>query len=245
VSLPLYTRVLWRFRFLVTLGFLLATLLAIVSYAHVHLNGRHLQLTPRKAEVWSAEARLFVTSPGFPWGTTTQEYATTNGGPVPIGDPTRLASLAVLYSDFASRDAVRQIALRDSPVKGKISAEVETTLAGTPTQVIDLQAAAATEHDSVVLAGRAVKALQVWVAGQQRAAGTPKRDRVLVQLLTKPAKPMLIVPRKKTLSIVAFIAVMTAFIGLAFVLENMRPSPESLIERHTAPAPEPTAATPR
>ena len=236
MSLQLYTRVLWRFRYLVLCGFIIATALAVVSYAHVSFSGGHARLTPRKAEVWNAETRLLLAPHGFPQGA----YAQPNSPTGPSFNPDYLATLAVTYAEYAGSDAVRRLALRNSPVKGTISADVESTLAGLPTQVIDLQVASGSAHGAMTLSGRATDALQQYVSEQQRAYGTPTDKRVVLDVLTKPAKPTLLVPRKKTLSIVAFIAIMTAFVGLAFVLENMRPGPESLIARRISAAPEPS-----
>jgi hypothetical protein len=63
-----------------------------------------------------------------------------------------------------------------------------------------------------------------YVESQQQAASIPAAQRISIQVLKRPAPPVIIEPRKKTLPIVIFLAVITAAIGLAFVLENLRPS---------------------
>ena len=161
MSLQLYTRVLWRFRYLVAGGFALAVVIAIVSYA----------TTP--SATYQAEARLFVTSPGFPIGTAQERFVNTGGTPTAIGDPTRLTDVASLYAELASSDVVRRAALAGSPVKGKITAQVESTPIGTLLPVVDVQAAVHSYGGSMILAERAARAFQRWVTKSWTAGLAP------------------------------------------------------------------------
>ncbi len=65
MDLALYGRVLWRFKWLVLLGLLLALALTVFSVAKVDGKG-HLQY--RKQEVWQGEADVLLTQGGFPEG---------------------------------------------------------------------------------------------------------------------------------------------------------------------------------
>ena len=60
-----------------------------------------------------------------------------------------------------------------------------------------------------------------YIADQQASAGIPLKQRVLLQVVS--TKAAVIKGRKKTLAIVAFLAVLIATIALTFVLENHRP----------------------
>src|SRR5207247_35281 len=125
MDVPLYMRVLWRFRVLVAAGLVLAVALALVSFYRVSLNGT-LQLTPRGKEKWTSFARIFVTQQGFEWGSSIIGSNQKSNDSTKIGaqvsEEGRLASLASLYSSFALSDPVRRIMLRGGPVRGKLDA---------------------------------------------------------------------------------------------------------------------------
>jgi hypothetical protein len=108
----LYVRVLWRFRVIVLAGVCLGLALAFFSHVRVSFDGSPTYAY-RQTEVWEAEARLFVTQRGFPWGRTAPKYlpASSNEAapPVPASDPGRLAALATLYSEFAKSDYVQSV----------------------------------------------------------------------------------------------------------------------------------------
>jgi len=234
VNLDLYSRVLWRFRALMLAGLGLALLLSVFSYAKLEFHGGLPHLVPRKAEIFSAQARLFVTTPGFPWGNAQEKFVDTGGSPSAVGDPGRLTSVATLYAQLATSDVVRRGALARSKVKGKISAQVESTQIGTLLPVIDVQAAAPSASGSMKLAEAAANAFQAWVTKQQAAAHIPDSQRVIVQMIARPAKPTVLVPRKATLSIVLFLIVLMVFTAAAFVLDNLRPEPRTFLARSGA-----------
>src|SRR6266852_4496056 len=73
MDLPLYIRVLWRFRLLVLPGFLVAIALAVLAYGKVDFQ-HGLTITPRAIPVYHADALLLVTQKGFPWGESQQPY---------------------------------------------------------------------------------------------------------------------------------------------------------------------------
>ena len=58
---------------------------------------------------------------------------------------------------------------------------------------------------------------------QQKANKVPDRDRVVIQIVTRPRGAEIFQPRSKTMPLVIFLAVMFATVGLAFLLENLRP----------------------
>jgi hypothetical protein len=229
LNLQPYTRVLWRFRLLIATGFVLAVVLALLSYSNT--------------EVWGAQARVLLTTTGFPWGAT-QPASAIAKGVTATNDPSQLGNVATLYAQLANGDAVRRLALPESfahKTKDKINAQVEYTQNGSPLPVIDIQASTQAEADAVPLANRAAASFQSWVSLQEQAAHIPPSQRVIIQVLARADKPTVVTPRKKTLPIVVFIAVMTAFVGSAFLLENLRPSPEAVVAGSLAlkPAGEP------
>ncbi len=221
----LYARVLWRFKLLVALGLLVAVALATLSLVRVSDGG----IAYRQAELWSSTTRLGVTQNGFPEGrllaqgsATPLEDARRLG--IPLADPNRLNTLAVLYAELATSDPVRRVLRRGGPIRGKIVATpVVVGDSRTPLPLIDLMAIAKSRRAAVVLAQRSADALGTYVREQQSVNKVPNADRVIVQQLVRPKSPKIFQPRSKTMAVVVFLAVMFGTFGLVFVLENLRP----------------------
>jgi hypothetical protein len=77
--------------------------------------------------------------------------------------------------------------------------------------------------DAVSIASRGGNALIDYVVSTQNSANIPKSQRIQITVLTQAQPAKLLAGRKKTLPIVIFLSVLLATIGLAFVLENLRP----------------------
>jgi hypothetical protein len=229
LDLPLYFRVIRRFRFLVAGGLVLAIMLAVLAYARVSFDGGMPKLTPRKAEVWQSMTTLYLTQKGFPDGRTILPVTGgTSGQPgLPeFGDPTRFASLTLLYAQFASSDAVRRMALGNRHINALLTADAQfppNSSSGNPLPVLQFLGQAPTPRDAQLVGALGVRALQKYIELRQDKAGIPQSQRVSVQVLTRPKAPTVLIPRKKTLSIAVFMATMIVVIGLAFLLENLRP----------------------
>lgn len=246
MDLQLYVRVLWRFRLLVAVGVLLASALAILSIVRVSSDG----LTYREKELWTSSTRLIVTQQGFPWGrllaqdpTLSVEAARRLG--IPLADPNRLNNLTILYAELATADPVLKLMRRDGPIGGKILATPVVVQDGRYTlPLIDVVAITTSPQRAMRLAMRSAKAFETYLTEQQRLNDVPKSDRVVVQQVERPRGADLYRPRSKTMPVVIFIAVMFAIVGLAFLLENLRPpvrprepvevASESTAQRRTA-----------
>jgi hypothetical protein len=238
----LYARVLWRFRLIVMLGLIIGLLLSVLSMARISSHG----LTYRQAELWSSTTRLGVTQQGFPWG---RLFATEPAAPgqeppsaaeqaarlgIPIADPNRLNNLAVLYAELATSDPVRALMRRDGPIRGKI---IATPLVVGDNRImlplIDVTAIASTRRGAYELALRSATALESYVRDQQRTNNVPDSDRVVIQEVQRPKGADVFQPRSKTMPIVVFLAVLLATVGLAFLLENLRPRTAQVSEPTT------------
>jgi hypothetical protein len=232
VDFNLYVRVLWRFKLLVVAGLVLALALALLSTVRVGGDG----VTYREPELWSSNLRLLVTQSGFPEGrlyaqesVRPGEEATTDGEAsaepgIPVADPARFNALAILYAELAASDPVRQVMRRDGPVRGKIVATaLRDEQSGTLLPLVDLAAISTSPREAALLAQRGANALNTFLQEQQRANDVPAADRVIVQTIVQPRGALLFQPRSKTMSIVVFLVVMLAIVGLAFLLENLRP----------------------
>ncbi len=229
MDLSLYGRVIWRFRWLVALGLLLAIALAVLSVAKVSSHG----LSYRKPEIWQSSTTVLLTQHGFPWGRAVippNQSGATSG-------PAWLAGLTQLYAQFANSDRVKELMLRHGGSKNwtLTAAPVIPTGSSSALPVIALAGLAYTPAAAVraTLIGRA--AFLQYVKSQQSSAAIPESERVDLQVLQNLTPPVVVQPRKKTLPIVIFLAVISATIGLAFILENARPR----VKPVTLAAPEP------
>ena len=232
MDLSLYGRVLWRFRWLVAIGLVLAIVLAVLSVAKISRSG----LSYRKPEIWQSSSTVLLTQKGFPWGRSS--LPPSQQGASQFGGPSWLAGLTELYAQFANSDPVRALMLREgaSPMWKLTAAPVIPSGSSSALPVVQLVGLAYSPKGAIqaTLVGRS--AFMRYVKSQQALAAIPNGDRVDLQVLQTATPPILLQPRKKTLPIVIFLAVMTAAIGLAFILENARPRMKPVT---TLQAPEP------
>jgi hypothetical protein len=190
--------------------------------------------------LWTSTTRLGVTQNGFPWGRLLVQEPTANEQAerlgIPLADPNRLNTLAVLYAELATSDPVRQEMLKAGPLLGKI---VATPVVVGDNRVmlpfIDVAAIATTGRGAVRLAQRAADAFGKFMREQQQANKVPAADRVVVQQLVRPKPPKLYRSRSNTIPVVVFLAVMFATVGLAFLLENMRPPRRPEVDEQAEP----------
>jgi hypothetical protein len=238
MDLQLILRVIWRFRVVVGIGFLLAFGLAFLSYYKVTPGGDRM-LTPRQSESWESLSTIFVTSRGFPWGSTgvgsaagTAETdaesdadgsaAARRAGP----DPVHLTGLASLYIRLATSDAVIEEVEKSGPIVGGLQAfpvSSDDTGRGAQLPMVTLAAQSIGPKEAEQLAARHVKAFVSYIEREQQRAGIPPEERVVLQVVRQPQKAELLQGRKKTRPIIVLVAVMIVVLGLAFTLENLRP----------------------
>lgn len=225
MDLALYTRVLWRFRVLVIGGFILACALAFFSYARLSFAGGSPKISYRQAQTWQSQTRLLITQPGFQVGKLSP-YSTSTTTSTPVATQGWLASLAESYMQLGNSDAVQAVLARDHTVHGTMKVAAETTgpnYNSSTLPVVDIDGSGPTGADAVHASQRGAAVFMKYITQQQISNGVTPRNRVRLQVLNEAAAAQILVKRKKTLPIVIFVAVMTAAIGLAFILENLRP----------------------
>ena len=188
---------------------------------------RRTDLLP-KQPTWQATTRLFVTQQGFPWGRTvlpgdpTPVPPTSTSSGLQFADPTRLAGLAVYYAELINGDLIQRQIRKSVPPGTVLSATPVTDPAtNSPLALIDVMSVAHTPAQAARVSRAGANLFRSYIAHQQASAGIPLKQRVLLQVVS--TKATLIAGRKKTLAIVAFLAVLIATIALTFVLENLRP----------------------
>jgi hypothetical protein len=252
MDLALYFRVIWRFRALVLIGLVVAVVLAGLSMFRVTSHG----LAYRQHETWDSTAVLLVTQQGFPEGRSVFPYKVASDGTVEpstnFADPTRFTNLAQFYSTVAASDQVVALMHRQAPhVPGAISATPLSTGFGsraTPLPLLSITAEAFTPSGAEATAAAATTAFRTYLSRQQHAAQIPANERVVLQVMNQPTSAVLIAGHKKTIPIVVLFTVLIATLGLAFILENLRPrvrpadvmslererTPESVVSSHIA-----------
>jgi capsular polysaccharide biosynthesis protein len=227
MEVALYLRVLWRFKLIVIMGLVLAIGLSFLSLYKV---GGNPMLQARKKPQYVSYSTLFVTQPGFPWGSL---------HPPASADPTRFTSLAILYSQLATTDSVQRILRKSGPMTGKV--EVAPLLDPSNQEALPLISIAGfadSPAGAESLAARETKALLTFISEQQKSSEISDNNRVLVTQVKEPTEARVFQKAKKTLAIVVFLAVMMATCGLAFLLENLRPrvrAQEAAALRHVEP----------
>ena len=214
MDLRLLGSVLRRHSLLVIAGLGLAVALSVLSMARFSTNG----LAYRGHEVWSSSALLLLTTQeGFPWG---RSAGSTNNSGYP-----GLAALTDLYSQYATSDDVKRIMRqRGAPRTWTIKAvpvQAASPYSSAP-PLISLIGTAYSEKEATKAAIAGTSALVSYLKARQSAAAIPVAQRVRIQILQSGTQPLLVQPRKKTLPIVVFLAILSLTLALAFVRENIR-----------------------
>ena len=226
MDLPLYFRVLSRFRYLVVFGLILAVGLTFLSLYRVNLNGKPW-VSYRQQETYQATSTFLLTRRGFPLGNTS----------VGSGSGAGFSSLAVLYAQLVNSDVVRAIVLRQGPLRWKYTAAAveDPNLGALP--VLAVTGLAPTPRRASRIATRVSRAFVTYLKAEQRAARIPVGQRVLVQNISQPVRPTLAKRRRLTLPTVIFLSVLIMTLGLVFILENLRPQVRAPV-RELVQAPE-------
>jgi hypothetical protein len=247
MDLGLYFRVIRRFKWLVLGGLVVAIGLSVLAVARVSFVAGKPKLAYRQGQMFQAETMVFVTQKGFPWGSTIPTYLPANPStpPTPQADPNRLATLATLYAQLATSDQIQaQLHAHRAPVGTFTVNTVPAPAYSNPAilPLLKLDATSPTAADAMVLANDAATVFGDWLRTQQKNAGIPPERRVVVQTVERATKATLVAGRSKTLAAVVFLTVMAATLGLAFVLENMRPRQKTVAATAAPQAPPATAA---
>ena len=202
MDLHRFFSVIYRFRSLILSGFLLACLVAVFSYMKVGPHG----LSYRQQEVWISNATVLVTTPAA-----SEPDATT---------------LATQYAAIVTSDEVRAAAIRIHGIRGKLqgTAGFDPTTQ-TPLPTFAVSGLAASRLDASILANDGVVAVKAFIGKlpSQATTRTAKRPTFSVLQRATPVTAKVFTPRSKTAPVFAFVLVLAATLGLAFLLENLRP----------------------
>jgi hypothetical protein len=218
MDLPLYLRVLWRFKWLVAVGFVIAVGLAVLSMFKVSSKSPYLSY--RSAEQWKATQTLLITPPGAPWlGAGYSENA----------DPSRYSTLGTIYVQFVMSDEVRRLINRTWPLTKYDVIQAFPVLAQSynsnspPLPLISVEVTSFSSVRALQLAKHTVASFRDYVELLQAQNAIPTDRRVAISVVRSYEPPLLIAGRSKTLPAVVFLTIMLGITGICLVLENLRP----------------------
>jgi hypothetical protein len=217
-------RVVWRFKWIVMLGFICAVGLTFLATARVSRDGK---ISYRSSEQWASYSQIFVTQKGFPWG---QLHP---AGGADASD--RFVSLALIYAGLVNSNPVKQLmAAMGPPIVGQVEASALLTSPGSSDAlpIISIAGISTSKVDSLALTARATAGLVQYIQQQQKESGTTATNRVIPQVIQTAGNATVLAGRSKTVPVMVFIAVMTLVLAFVFVLENVRPRVRA-VERPT------------
>ena len=248
MDLPLYARVIWRFRLVVVVGFVLAVALAALAVGMPSFKGGKPGFTYRQHQTWTSTSTIWVTQTGFPLGRSIYDQyiqtgkvdSTTPSTPISkFSDPSRFSGLATVFVALVPSDGVRKIMLRQGPVDGVVGAS-QPTLPGNTSIVlpfVNVYGSASSPDAAQKLSSRAARSLIAYVKDEQNANNISADKRVLLQVVQEAEPAMLTVPRSKARPVIVFLATMLVVIGVVFLLENVRPRVRSVAASDPQAAP--------
>jgi hypothetical protein len=237
MNLSHHARIVWKHRTVMVAGVLMGAVLAFL--AAFSFPG----LERRGGETWRGVSNILVTQKGFPEGRVTlpdqpvegqDGTASQSGGDITgsgtgsddgsqkFADPSRLSSLALLYSVIARSDQVRTKV--PGPVKpGQIRA-VALDATGNRTTflpIIELSTTAASAGAAEKLNQEAADSFKALLASEQEKAGIEPTERIELNVLDRPTNPVLVQGRSITSSVLAFFLCVLGAFALIHLLEGM------------------------
>ena len=206
MDLNLFFRVIRRFKFIVILGVIVATSLALLSFARITNDG----LAYRQPKQWSSIQQLIVSTDVPP------RFRDTT----PVPDPVIVAQD---YVTLATSNAVAPLIRRHGKPPGKVVASIVSNSDGSASRTFDLQGVGTSKAAARAMAILATNALQEYLP-TYNAESYPPPIKIKLTPLGHPTVPEVIKSPSKTRPVFVFLAVLIAFVGIAFILENLRPA---------------------
>ena len=250
MDLGLYLRVLWRFRYIVGIGFVLASRGGGQRIHKGELQPRphiSLRLLPPSRDLASEDAPARDPA-GLSVGpnnatpsirsdvsldTTSTTTSTPSGVQPTVGssllyNPNQFTSLAILYAQLLNSSAIQDPIKRHFPANVLLTGQevVNPSANNEILPLVDVVGIAPTRTEARRVSQAGANLFESYAEQQQVAAAVPANQRVVFRVVS--TTKTLLAGRKKTLPVVAFLGIMIAAIGLAFILENFRPRVRAL-----------------
>jgi hypothetical protein len=214
MDLGLYLRVIWRFRYVVLVGFLLAVGLAFLSFVRVTPEG----ISYRQKETYRATEVVLLTSEKSLFDTAQQA---------------NLSQLAVVFVQIANGDIVRSRILRSGPLRGSYQVGNVFGPNNSLQPLISITGFAQSPRGAVNMTNRVSEALSWWIEESQAQQGVPPQQQFATEPISEP-RAVLAEGRKLTVPMVIFVSMLAATLGLVFILENLKPRANELAPREAS-----------
>ncbi|TMC48139.1 MAG: hypothetical protein E6J20_18980 [Chloroflexi bacterium] len=228
MDLRTHGRVIWRFRFLVAGGLVLATILTFFSYYRVSFN-KGVHVGYRQSQTWQSAETILLTQPGFPWGYSNTPSSQTNA----VTDPNWLTTLSSFYSQVSNSDLIRnRVRAKLHNLNGTYNVSPVLDASQSAVPFMEFDGLATSAGAAVSQARTATGAFLSYLTSNQNASSIPPKRRVVAQIVTTAdlAQAKVISGRRLTIPIVLFLTVLIATLGLAYILENLRSRPPAAVE---------------
>jgi hypothetical protein len=250
-----YLRAVIRFRYLVLLGILPAVAASALMVYHVKASSP--TTWKHRARVsYVAATELLVDGQGGPYlrtsnhvvtqktapagksskgGTSSSTTQTTTASSTLVPDTKSLVDAANLYPLLIQSDAVAQLRERmfgktggTVTAQAALAHQAANRFRPSPLPLITVTATAKRPANAVRLADQTAAAFTRWLALQQAAQNVPANQRILIRELQVPTQARAIGGTSYGLPLIAALAVLLGFAGLAVVLDRLRPRPGDL-----------------
>ncbi len=227
MDLRLHARILWRYRFLIAAGLVLAVLLTLLSLFRVS-TAHGFSLSYRQSPTWQSSETLLL----YP----------ANCDPTNLTCSAKSTISSTFYAQIANseiiRSRVRAKGLLDDNTDYSVTAVTDPNNLNSVTPFLEIDGLGTTAEAATMVARTAASAFSAYLSGTQ--VGTPLSQAVAIQVVSPAVEreAKVVKGRKLTLPILVFLVVMIATIGLAYVLNNLFPPDESEIRgatRRTVP----------
>lgn len=230
MDLGAFVRVMWRFRWLMVAGLVLASLAAFFSIARIDTSRGTPAITYREHEQWISASTVFVTQKGFPWGRAVLDEMVRvegeSGNPIYVpryGDPGRYSGLAALYAELAKSDAVHRDAMTGAGRGEYYEPEVVATPNAGALPLLYIKGYGPTPEAAQRISDRATSAFRDFIASEQVRNNIPAEKRVEVVVTQQAIPAELFEARSPARPVFLFLLILMLFVALSFALENMRP----------------------
>jgi hypothetical protein len=222
-----HLRILWRWRAVLAIGLVAATVVAVLASFKVSPSGVEWRSEP----TYSSTSRTIVTQRGFPLGRAalpmpipTEEPAR-NGPSTPrFAPPERMTELAVVYSYIAKSDQVKTL-ITPVPLDQQINvAAVSNPATGDPLPLMEIATTAHSAPGARALNRAVINSLKQYLDRHGEANDVPPDERVTLDVLNSPPLGVLVGGRTPTLSVVLWLLILALTLVAVYVLENLYPS---------------------
>jgi hypothetical protein len=153
VNLPLYSRVLWLFRLVVVVGFVLALTLAFATVVKVSFAHGSLSVSYRQQPTWQSTTRLLVTQKGSPWA---RSLLPTPASTFPLR--------AIIYAQLINGTPIQQGVPRGASLK---ASALTDPLTSTPLPLIDVAGRASTRAEAARVAQTGADRFRSYIRDQR------------------------------------------------------------------------------